>query len=215
MLLWEVVTRREAHGSYLKRHVGVKRGTRFKELQVEFFLKTKGRKWKSFDKEHPSRTRVFDLPRDDPLAEVHYDGVYLYRPDEPFTPGTYFLRLENEQVYQKVTDVNLLSQMSLLAQHAFLLLEYAWAQLGYRLVDFKVEFGIGPDGRLYIADVIDNDSWRLIRKGKYVDKQGYRDGSKLDEVLRNYQEVAERSDHLARSIPRLVTWANRNLKRIP
>ena len=59
MLPYEVVIRREAHGSYLKRMPGLTKGHLFTKLLVEFFLKTSGRKWK----EH-------DLLCDDPL--MHY-----------------------------------------------------------------------------------------------------------------------------------------------
>ena len=46
MLPYEVVIRREAHGSYLKRMPGLAKGHLFPKLLVEFFLKTNGRKWK-------------------------------------------------------------------------------------------------------------------------------------------------------------------------
>jgi phosphoribosylaminoimidazole carboxylase / phosphoribosylaminoimidazole-succinocarboxamide synthase len=46
MLPYEVVTRREAHGSYLKRHPHIAKGQLFPQLLVEFYLKTKDKDWK-------------------------------------------------------------------------------------------------------------------------------------------------------------------------
>ena len=33
--------------------------------------------------------------------------------------------------------------------------------------------------------MIDNDSWRVLENGAYIDKQVYRDGGALDDVARN------------------------------
>ena len=45
MLPYEVVVRREAHGSYLKRSPHFAKGQLFPRLIVEFFLKTKDKNW--------------------------------------------------------------------------------------------------------------------------------------------------------------------------
>lgn len=60
MVKLEVVVRREAEGSYLKRHLNAKKGDRFKIPVVEYYLKTSGKRWKGADGiEH-------ELPVDDP-----------------------------------------------------------------------------------------------------------------------------------------------------
>ena len=83
------------------------------------------------------------------------------------------------------------SRHAALARQAFLVLEKAWQLEGGTLVDFKVEFGYDDKGNLLLADVIDNDSWRVMESGAYIDKQVYRDGGALDDVAAKYRRVAE------------------------
>ena len=51
--------------------------------------------------------------------------------------------------------------MRRIARRTFLALEKAWQLEGGTLVDLKVEFGFDSKGHLLLADVIDNDSWRV------------------------------------------------------
>ena len=71
------------------------------------------------------------------------------------------------------------------------------------LVDFKVEFGLTPDGELVLADVIDNDSWRVWKGGNkegQVDKQVFReivgqmDPSQRQSLKQLFDEVAVATD---------------------
>jgi len=93
--------------------------------------------------------------------------------------------------------------MSELARLTFDILSHAWRRRDVLLIDLKVEFGrivAGNDkGQLVIADVIDNDSWRIWPQGRedrMLDKQIYRnletvDDAALATVKAAYEEVAD------------------------
>ncbi len=155
MIPLEVVMRRIATGSYLKRNPNIAEGTRFEPTVVELFLK--------------------DDARHDPLvtdAEI----------------------LEGEIASQREID-----HMRETGRKVFNILEAAWAKLDVALVDCKIEFGRAPDGGILVADVIDNDSWRIWPGGdkdRMLDKQVYRNmpevtDDRLARLLHNYQQVAE------------------------
>ncbi len=187
MLPYEVVVRREAHGSYLMRHPQLEQGHIFPRLLVEFFLKTKDKVWE----ERP-------LPKDDPYIDfgVGWFPAHLHRPDVPtWQDGAYIFTLDEFPGRENRSE--LFPAMSRIARHAFLILEKAWQLVGRRLVDFKVEFGFNTEGELLLADVIDNDSWRVIEEGAYIDKQLYRDGTSLDVVSQSYRQVAELTERFA------------------
>lgn len=155
MIPVEVVTRRVATGSYLKRH-SVAEGTRFDPPVVEFFLK--------------------DDARHDPLisaADLQASGVATAQ------------------------DV---AEMQCLALLTFVALELAWARQDVLLVDLKIECGHSAEyGQLVVADIIDNDSWRIWphgQKERMLDKQVYRNmqhiaDPELRQVADLYAQVAE------------------------
>jgi phosphoribosylaminoimidazole-succinocarboxamide synthase len=95
------------------------------------------------------------------------------------------------------------------ARLTFEILSHAWRKRDVLLVDLKIEFGrlsAGPEkGQLVIADVIDNDSWRIWPQGRedlMLDKQMYRNLEAVDpstssgqaglaRVKAAYEEVAD------------------------
>ena len=180
MIPVEVVMRRIATGSYLKRHPDIAEGARFDPPLVEFFLK--------------------DDARHDPQITAE------------------------EMAAQGVASAAEAERMAAEGRRVFETLERAWAEQDVTLVDLKIEFGrpqetedrrqeIGdqrhsqaprskPQAPIIVADMIDNDSWRIWpggEKSRMLDKQIYRnmqqvDDEGLEQVRRLYETVAGMTD---------------------
>lgn len=198
MLPYEVVTRREAHGSFLKRAPHLTKGHLFPQLVVEFFLKTKDRRWGGHE-----------LTCDDPymLHDAAAATISLYHPAQPFATQQPFLVLQESEVFTEPGEAANFAEMTRLARQTFLVIEKAWQLQNRTLVDMKVEFGIDSQGTLLLADVIDNDSWRVLENGAYIDKQLYRDGGQLSDVVRSYQNVERLTAGFVLPRQRIIVWA--------
>jgi phosphoribosylaminoimidazole-succinocarboxamide synthase len=181
MIPLEVVMRGRATGSYLKRNPEIAEGARFDPPLVEFFLK--------------------DDARHDPQIA----------PDEIAAQG--------------IATADEVDIMTATGRRVFETIERAWAEQDVMLVDLKIEFGrpietkderpttkmragadpssfvLGPSS-LVVADMIDNDSWRLWPggdQGRMLDKQVYRNMREvtdegLEQVRQLYQTVAGMTD---------------------
>ncbi len=192
MILYEVIVRREAHGSFLKRFPYLKKGHVFPEVVLEFFLKTTDQKWKESA-----------IPVDDPYISMVENKAHLYRPDKPVWEQEPFMVLEDYPLWD---NPEMITQMGALAKKVFFALEKAWQDVGSTLVDFKLEFGIDTEGNLLIADVIDNDSWRVVHDGAYMDKQFYRDGGDLNEVTKKYEFVQHKTAQFKVPKQQIIIW---------
>ncbi|XP_010964409.2 bifunctional phosphoribosylaminoimidazole carboxylase/phosphoribosylaminoimidazole succinocarboxamide synthetase [Camelus bactrianus] len=100
------------------------------------------------------------------------------------------------------TEVDIMSHAT---QAIFEILEKSWLPQNCTLVDMKIEFGVDITTKeIVLADVIDNDSWRLWPSGdrsQQKDKQSYRDLKEvtpegLQMVKKNFEWVAERVELL-------------------
>jgi len=194
MLPLEAVARRYAVGSWLKRHPEMAETDtphRFARLVTELFLKTTGGHCVLSDSEYHDLHLDPSKGEEDPLLVKGEDGWGLLHAKMPAwqegaalgSIDAALLQYDTEEIYK-------------LLRRVFLVLEGAWAMLGWRLVDIKIEVGITADGRLVVADVIDNDSWRLRDPDwREMSKQVYRDqlaqdAVDLNEVSWRYRRVA-------------------------
>lgn len=194
MILLEIVIRREAHGSYLKRAPFLMRGHVFPRLLFEIFLKTSDKKW-----------REHTLPCDDPLLVRCGGNMHLYLPGKPlWDQPEPFLTFSEDSVPALARA----AEIEDLARRVFLVLEKAWQMQGVRLVDFKIEFGLTREGQLVVADVIDSDSWRIVGPdGNYIDKQAYRDGGELAAVYKLFKKAAALTEKFTLPRQRIVLWS--------
>ena len=106
-------------------------------------------------------------------------------------------------VHQGLASPQEIGAMSEIARITFEILAHAWRRRETLLVDLKIEFGRIQSGEgrgnLVIADVIDNDSWRIWPQGRedlMLDKQAYRNldsvtPADLERVRENYELVSE------------------------
>ncbi|CAJ0954775.1 unnamed protein product [Ranitomeya imitator] len=90
----------------------------------------------------------------------------------------------------------------------FEIVEKTWSTQDCTLVDMKIEFGVDVTKKeIVLADVIDNDSWRLWPSGdktQQKDKQTYRDLKEItpeamQTVKRNFEWVADKVELLLTS----------------
>lgn len=112
-------------------------------------------------------------------------------------------------VAQNLAAPNEVAAMTEMARLTFDILAHAWRRRDVLLVDLKIEFGrlaSGENqGQLAIADVIDNDSWRIWPQGRedlMLDKQMYRNLDTVDdEALANVKHAYEKVAEMVGSFP--------------
>ena len=202
MIPLEIVIRRIATGSYLRRNPGVVEGTIFDPLVVEFFLK--------------------DDARHDPFIRFAWEegNMWLFDAKSPSDEAIGIESLDDWRIQGKrkarlrLIDEHLVIDLGAIARHVFLTLETAWKRLEVDLVDLKIECGFDREtGELLVGDVIDNDSWRiwpLGEKDQAQDKQVFRDlkevtDEAMDDVGDKYRRVAAWTDRFLEQRPRATS----------
>ncbi|MBF0351809.1 MAG: phosphoribosylaminoimidazolesuccinocarboxamide synthase [SAR324 cluster bacterium] len=208
MLPLELVMRRYAWGSFLKREPQYQRSEpyRFDEIKCEFF-----HKWAVVMspltpapiqmEENEARAKYL---KDGVWAEGVYTDPYLRIQGKDWFLHSAKLPVEQTNTLMQTTPVCTAEELSFIVNKlmlpCFQVLENAWktvvtAHGPVVLCDIKIEVGRKKtDGQLVIADVIDNDSWRIWPGGdpkRQLDKQNFRDGHPLRMVSDNYALVAE------------------------
>ncbi len=194
MIPLEVVVRRYAVGSYLKRHPEFeKEGKphRFGDLVVEFFLKTTKGGLKDTDGNVLIEGLDPTKGEEDPLILNPRDAAWeLFHSKKPDSNPD--ARLGTVHARPVINDPEYIDRMYGIARNVFLALEVSWALQGYRFIDLKIEYGVDAKGNLLVADVIDNDSWRLkTNDWEELSKEAFRQGEELGEVERKYELVSE------------------------
>jgi len=209
MLPMELVVRRYAFGSYLQRHPELKTDEgpyRFEETVPEIFHKwsviaapitdkpyqiEEGEARKRFLRNGVWQEGVYT----DPCIQVEGRRWLLYPAKKPLSTAKPLMSIE--PILSPAEYWDLIEKVML---PTFTVLEDAWNNVitnygPVRLVDLKIEVGRRlTDGQIVIADVIDNDSWRIWPGGdpsKQLDKQCFRDDYPIALVAERYALVAQ------------------------
>lgn len=223
MLPYECVVRRRAYGSLLKRYPIIESGTYFHLPMKEFFHKLaivppvlEHENSLAISDSHrlmeENVAREFYLVNGEWTVDVVTDPYIEFNWGEwrennsSMTDKTGFkldLHKPKETYFShnKIMITNSLispaeyREIDELMMNVFMLLENAWKKFDIELIDLKIEVGYDYDNcELMVADVIDNDSWRLWPKGiseDQLDKQSFRDGESLEIVKEKYSQVTK------------------------
>lgn len=184
MIKLEIVVRNIAYGSRLKRHPEESEGMVYSESVIELFFKSD---------EESDPFMAFDI------ISGHW---LLFDAKKPLKDG--FIREMPVLVTAKgiVIDDGIVKQIKEIARRVNSILKEAWKKQKVALPDFKIEVGFIVKDRkvtLAVADVIDNDSWRIWLLGdkyKMKDKEVFRmlkevTAADRDKLKENYKWVAE------------------------
>lgn len=195
MILYEVVVRGEAFGSYIKCYPHFPKNHVFPKLVVQFFLKTSGKRWNGME-----------LPVDDPLIVIEDNKGLLYLPDRPIAGQEPFAIIDDFPLKDSPSTFLEIERLAIMAYLAF---EKGIQQFpgDLRIIDCKFEFGIDQKGRLRIADVVDSDSWRVLDlNNEHYDKQTYRDGEDIEKVMNKYRIMAGLTGLLRLPTQQIIVW---------
>tara|TARA_Y100000034_G_scaffold72228_1_gene87092 strand:- start:3006 stop:3848 length:843 start_codon:yes stop_codon:yes gene_type:complete len=194
MIPIECVIRRRPYGSYIKREPQASSSDLFDPVKTEFFHKYAIVKDEMIfeDKARELYLRNGEWTETvytDPLIEPYDNTWLLYPPKQPRHQMQPLM-----DIIPVVDPVTLEYIRNSLMIPCFETIEKAWKKVNVDLIDMKIEVGINSNKEIVIADVIDNDSWRIWPHGnpkQQLDKQSFRDGENLTDVQRKYAIVTE------------------------
>ena len=210
MIPLECVMRRKPWGSYLKRHpMNDPLDTTFESPVAEFYLKATDYQIQDEKYTDPIIYTYDHLMLD---ASHTHESVwpsqdwYLHPPKMRFSPKN-FDKITPFANYQTMEYIE-----NELMRPTFRLLEGYWKKFNVDLIDLKIEVGYTVEdsdggknnigkrpGKLVVADVIDNDSWRIWPNGdntNQLDKQLFREGGSEEDVVYNYEKVADMTNRM-------------------
>ncbi|MDX1382174.1 MAG: phosphoribosylaminoimidazolesuccinocarboxamide synthase [Thermoanaerobaculia bacterium] len=215
MLPLELVIRRYAWGSMLKREPSIvstpEAPYRFDTLVKEMFHKhsvvmpplvpepvqmEEGKARELYLRDGKWAEGVYT----DPLIQVEDGRWLLYSAKDPVAGAQPLMETE-----ALLSPVELEDLRERIMGPTFEVLERAWAAVDtvdgpVALVDMKIEVGRTMDNRIVVADVIDNDSWRIwpgTNPAAQLDKQCFREDHPLHEVAEKYELVAALTERFA------------------
>ena len=207
MLPIEFVVRRYAFGSYLKRAPQFKtdgKPHRFDALVLEQFHKMSVVAAPASDSailmsENDARDKYL---ADGEWAEGVYTDPFIVTGEDAWQLYSAKAPVEGEaltSIKPELSGEDLQTILDTIVRPTFDVLENAWSKIEtihgpVTLVDAKFEIGVDREtGAYLLADVVDNDSWRIWPGGdptKQLDKQAFRDGQAESLVTENYKLVA-------------------------
>lgn len=195
MIPLEIIVRWSPAGSLLKRYPGIEEeiGPYFPAPYVEFFLKTsQGRiidYFGDFIQNLPNNSET-GRPFDDPF--IYGPGQKRWTLKHPKMPilakgSTLVEKFNPAYILPKGVTIGAIIKI---ANQLGYVLRDVFNSIGLNLIDFKFEVGIDSRGELLIADVIDNDSWRLkTYDGHELSKELFRQNADMETIQEAYQFV--------------------------
>lgn len=160
MIPLKVVAYRYPTGAILIRYPDLEEGI-FPVPLLEISVKTKHGKILDFHGnvigELPEDPKT-NKPIENPFIHVpQYRHWSLKHPEKSFSDPT-ILEISANSILPRGVSIQQIDKVTI---EAFKILEETFSKLKLRLISFEIEFGIGPDGELLIADVIDDNSLHL------------------------------------------------------
>ncbi|MCK5295897.1 MAG: phosphoribosylaminoimidazolesuccinocarboxamide synthase [Alphaproteobacteria bacterium] len=207
------IIRRYPWGSYLKRNPEAKPESglpiAFENLKVEFFHKHTVVKTDSGYKQIPENEARKDYLKDGVWSEDVFATPYIAIAEKNWNIFSSQKPIEGEPL-MTIKPIIPIHVLEYIARHiilpAFIALETVWRKieingLPVHLVDAKFEIGRRVrDGKIVLADVVDNDCWRIWPGGdpaNQLDKQTFREGYSLKDVDEKYSLATELTEQFA------------------